>query len=78
MILSTGSTLQVPVRELKRGPLGASMVTLEAAEREAIQRAMHYAGGFTLASGAGNLACSRLSGGFGSGARRPAKSRLQA
>ena len=45
VILSTGSTLQVPVRELKRGPVGASVVTLEAAEREAIQRALHDAGG---------------------------------
>ena len=45
VILSTGSTLQVPVRELKRGPLGAGVVTLEAAEREAIQRALHDAGG---------------------------------
>jgi len=45
VILSSGSTLQVPVRELKRGPLGAAVVTLEAAEREAIQRALHDAGG---------------------------------
>ena len=45
VILSTGSTLQVPVRELKRGPLGAGVVTLEAAEREAIQRALHDARG---------------------------------
>jgi formate hydrogenlyase transcriptional activator len=45
VILSTGSTLQVPVRELKRGPVGASVVTLETAEREAIQRALHDAGG---------------------------------
>jgi formate hydrogenlyase transcriptional activator len=45
VILSTGSTLHVPVRELKRGPLGAGVVTLEAAEREAIQRALHDAGG---------------------------------
>jgi len=45
VILSTGSALQVPVRELKRGPVGASVVTLEAAEREAIQRALHDAGG---------------------------------
>src|ERR1019366_4331316 len=45
VILSTGSTLQVPVREVKRGPLGAGVVTLEVAEREAIQRALHDAGG---------------------------------
>jgi formate hydrogenlyase transcriptional activator len=45
VILSTGSALQVPVRELKRGPVGSSVVTLEAAEREAIQRALHDAGG---------------------------------
>jgi formate hydrogenlyase transcriptional activator len=45
VILSTGSALQVPVRELKRGPVGASVVTLEAAEREAIERALHDAGG---------------------------------
>jgi formate hydrogenlyase transcriptional activator len=45
VILSTGGTLQVPVRELKRGSVGASVVTLEAAEREAIQRALHDAGG---------------------------------
>ena len=45
VILSTGSALQVPVRELKRGPVGASVVTLEAAEREAIQRALRDAGG---------------------------------
>src|ERR1035437_6397629 len=45
VILSTSSTLQVPVRELKRGPAGASVVTLEAAEREAIQRALDDAGG---------------------------------
>jgi formate hydrogenlyase transcriptional activator len=45
VILSTGSALHVPVRELKRGPLGAGVVTLESAEREAIQRALHDAGG---------------------------------
>jgi formate hydrogenlyase transcriptional activator len=45
VILTTGSALQVPVRELKRGTAGASVVTLEAAEREAIQRALHDAGG---------------------------------
>jgi formate hydrogenlyase transcriptional activator len=45
VILSTGSALQVPVRELKRGPVGAGVVTLEAAEREAIQRALRDAGG---------------------------------
>jgi formate hydrogenlyase transcriptional activator len=45
VILSTGSTLHVPVRELKGGPVGASVVTLEVAEREAIQRALHDAGG---------------------------------
>ncbi len=45
VILSTGSTLQVPLRELKRGTTGAGAVTLEAAEREAIQRALHDAGG---------------------------------
>jgi formate hydrogenlyase transcriptional activator len=45
VILSTGGTLQVPVRELKRGPVGAGVVTLQAAEREAIQRALHDAGG---------------------------------
>ena len=45
VILTTGSTLHVPVRELKSGSVGASVVTLEAAEREAIQRALHDAGG---------------------------------
>jgi formate hydrogenlyase transcriptional activator len=45
VILSTGSTLQVPVRELKRSPAAAGVVTLEAAEREAIQRALGEAGG---------------------------------
>ncbi|MEO8596277.1 MAG: sigma 54-interacting transcriptional regulator [Candidatus Solibacter sp.] len=45
VILSTGSTLQVPLRELKRSPGGAAVVTLEVAEREAIQRALLEAGG---------------------------------
>src|SRR5207248_6928980 len=38
VILTNGSTLQVPVRELKRGVGGASVVTLETAEREAVVR----------------------------------------
>jgi formate hydrogenlyase transcriptional activator len=45
VILTNGSTLQVPVRELKRSVGGASVVTLESAEREAIVRALRDAGG---------------------------------
>jgi formate hydrogenlyase transcriptional activator len=41
VILSTGGTLHLPVRELRRGVEPAGAVTLEAAEREAIQRALH-------------------------------------
>jgi formate hydrogenlyase transcriptional activator len=44
VILTNGSTLQVPVRELKRSA-GGSVVTLESAEREAIIRALRDAGG---------------------------------
>ena len=46
VILSPGTALQAPVRELKRGTGRArSVVTLAAAEREAIQRALREAGG---------------------------------
>ena len=45
VILSTGSTLHVPLRELKRSPASAGVVTLEAAERDAILRALEEAGG---------------------------------
>ncbi len=45
VILTTGTTLHVPVRELKRSPAGAGVVTLETAERDAIQRALEEAGG---------------------------------
>jgi formate hydrogenlyase transcriptional activator len=45
VILSTASTLHVPVRELKRGGVGGNVVTLEAAERDAIVRALRDAGG---------------------------------
>ena len=44
VILPTGHAAGT-ARELKRGPLGASVVTPEAAEREAIERALHDAGG---------------------------------
>jgi len=43
VILPTGHAAGT-VRELKRRPLGASVVTPEAAEREAIERALHDAG----------------------------------
>ena len=45
VILSAGSTLQIPVRELKRGGVSGSVVTLETAERDAIVRALRDAGG---------------------------------
>jgi formate hydrogenlyase transcriptional activator len=45
VILSTGATLQIPVRELKRGGAGGAVVTLETAERDAIVRALREAGG---------------------------------
>ena len=46
VIVSPGPVLQAPVRELKRGASGsASVVTLEAAERDAIVRALRDAGG---------------------------------
>jgi formate hydrogenlyase transcriptional activator len=45
VIVSPGPVLQAPVRELKRGPLGAAVVTLHDAEREAILRALRDAGG---------------------------------
>ncbi|MCU1234143.1 MAG: transcriptional regulator, NifA subfamily, Fis Family [Candidatus Solibacter sp.] len=45
VILTNGSTLQVPVRELKRTVGGAAVVTLETAEREAIIRALRDAAG---------------------------------
>jgi formate hydrogenlyase transcriptional activator len=45
VILTTGSTLNLPVRELKRGVGGASVVTLETAERDAIIRALRDASG---------------------------------
>jgi formate hydrogenlyase transcriptional activator len=45
VILSTGSVLQIPVRELKRGGSSGGVVTLETAEREAIVRALRDAGG---------------------------------
>jgi formate hydrogenlyase transcriptional activator len=45
VILTTGSTLQVPVRELKRTVGAAAVVTLETAERDAIIRALRDAGG---------------------------------
>jgi formate hydrogenlyase transcriptional activator len=45
VILSTGSVLQMPLRELKRGSAGGDVVTLETAEREAIIRALREAGG---------------------------------
>jgi formate hydrogenlyase transcriptional activator len=45
VILTSGSTLQVQVRELKRGPVGENVVTLETAERDAIVRALRDAGG---------------------------------
>jgi formate hydrogenlyase transcriptional activator len=45
VILSTGTTLQIPVRELKRGGVSGNVVTLETAERDAIVRALRDAGG---------------------------------
>jgi formate hydrogenlyase transcriptional activator len=45
VILTTGSTLQVPVKELKRSGPGSSVVTLEIAERDAIIRALRDANG---------------------------------
>jgi len=45
VILSAGTTLQIPVRELKRGGVGGGVVTLETAERDAIVRALRDAGG---------------------------------
>jgi len=40
VILSTGSVLHIPARELKRGGVSGNVVTLETAEREAIVRAL--------------------------------------
>ena len=45
VILTSGSTLQVQVRELKRSPVGENVVTLETAERDAIVRALRDASG---------------------------------
>uniref|UniRef100_Q01NG3 Transcriptional regulator, NifA subfamily, Fis Family n=1 Tax=Solibacter usitatus (strain Ellin6076) TaxID=234267 RepID=Q01NG3_SOLUE len=45
VILTTGSTLNLPVRELKRAAGGASVITLETAERDAIIRALRDASG---------------------------------
>jgi formate hydrogenlyase transcriptional activator len=46
VILSPGSVLHAPVRELKRASGGgAAVVTLAAAEREAIERALRESGG---------------------------------
>ena len=45
VILSAGGVLHVPTRELKDAPAGAGVVTLEAAEREAILRALEDSGG---------------------------------
>jgi formate hydrogenlyase transcriptional activator len=45
VILTTGSTLNLPVRELKRASGSASVVTLETAERDAIIRALRDASG---------------------------------
>jgi len=45
VIVSPGPVLHAPVRELKRGPSGAAVVTLHDAEREAILRALRDAGG---------------------------------
>ena len=45
VILSTGTTLQIPLRELKRGGVSGGVVTLETAERDAIVRALRDAGG---------------------------------
>jgi len=46
VILTPGTSLQAPIRELKRSHAApAATVTLEAAEREAILKALHDAGG---------------------------------
>jgi formate hydrogenlyase transcriptional activator len=45
VILSPGPVLQAPVRELKRGGAVPGAVTLEAAEREAIRRALRDSAG---------------------------------
>ena len=45
VIVSPGPVLQVPVGELKRGGAASGAVTLEAAEREAIRRALRDSGG---------------------------------
>jgi formate hydrogenlyase transcriptional activator len=45
VIISPGPVLQAPVRELKRGGTAAGAVTLEAAEREAIRRALRDSAG---------------------------------
>ena len=45
VILSPGAALQAPVRELKRASGGGGSVTLAAAERQAIERALHESGG---------------------------------
>jgi formate hydrogenlyase transcriptional activator len=58
VIVSPGPKLQAPIRELKRGPAGAgSVVTLEAAERDAILRALRESGGRV---GGGQGAAARL------------------
>ena len=45
VILSPGSALHAPVRELKRASGGVGAVTMAAAEREAIERALRESGG---------------------------------
>jgi formate hydrogenlyase transcriptional activator len=45
VIISSGPVLQAPVRELKRGGAASGAVTLEAAEREAILRALRDSAG---------------------------------
>jgi formate hydrogenlyase transcriptional activator len=45
VILSPGAALHAPVRELKRASGGGGVVTLAAAEREAIERALRESGG---------------------------------
>jgi len=58
VILSPGTALHAPVRELKRASGGgAAVVTLAAAEREAIERALHESGGKV---GGANGAAARL------------------
>jgi formate hydrogenlyase transcriptional activator len=45
VILSSGAALHAPVRELKRASGGGGVVTLAAAEREAIERSLRESGG---------------------------------